>query len=97
MSQEQCGHTQGDDTHCSGCGHTWKEIYAGTRAEYQRILKKLHDDLDFLRTGYRTAYASMRDMRYGLRDARRELVAVRQAMKRFEKFDATWPERGIPI
>lgn len=36
MSQEQCGHTRGDDTKCSGCGGTWKEIYAEARAEQRR-------------------------------------------------------------
>lgn len=104
MNQTQCGHTQGDDLHCSGCGHTWKEIYAEARAEHRLILEKIQGNNALLSEQYTAAYWAMKRVAEGMKRSAGGMVEVatgmdevEQALRHFQEVEAKWPERGVLI
>lgn len=97
MSQNQCGHAGGDETHCSGCGGTWKEIYAEARAEHRKTLEKIQGNNTLLSEQHAAAYWAMRQIAVGMKRAAEGMEEVESALRHFQEVDAKWPDRGIPI
>ena len=76
MSQEQCGHPQGNDTHCD-CGKPWKEI----SAEFLREGIRLRSEQVKLLDSYYAVHTAVRLLENQVDTILRQVVRVRRALR----------------